>query len=78
MRIILVLIFGHFSLLVRECVKLVRAKINTFNVRLLQEIGIDFDKSWIVACHRLGKMDRIIVKFSNRKDTENVFSNKGN
>ena len=43
---------------------------------LLQEIGINLDKSRIVACHRLGKTDRTIVKFLNRKDAENVYSNK--
>ena len=43
---------------------------------LLQEIGINLDKSRIVACHRLGKTDRMIVKFLNRKDAENVYSNK--
>ena len=43
---------------------------------LLQEIGINLDKSRIVACHRLGKADRTIVKFLNRKDAENVYSNK--
>ena len=45
-------------------------------LRLLQEIGINLDKSRIVACHRLGKADRTIVKFLNRKDAENVYSNK--
>ena len=43
---------------------------------LLQEIDINLDKSRIVACHRLGKTDRMIVKFLNRKDAENVYSNK--
>ena len=37
---------------------------------LLQEIGINLDKSRIVACHRLGKTDRMIVKFLNRKDAD--------
>ena len=45
-------------------------------LRLLQEIGINLDKSCIVACHSLGKTDRTIVKFLNRKDDENVYSNK--
>ena len=43
---------------------------------LLQEIGIDLDKSQIVACYRLGKTDRTIVKFLNRKDAENVYLKK--
>ena len=43
---------------------------------LLQEIGIDLDKSRIVACYRLGKTDRTIVKFLNRKDAENVYLKK--
>ena len=45
-------------------------------LRLLQEIGINLDKSRIVAFHRLGKIDRTIVKFLNRKDAENVYSKK--
>ena len=45
-------------------------------LRLLQEIGINLDKSRIVPCHRLGKTDITIVKFLKRKDAENVFSNK--
>ena len=50
--------------------------LENFILRLLQEIGINLDKSRIVACHRLGKTDRMIVKFLNRKDAENVYSNK--
>ena len=50
--------------------------LENFVLRTLREIGVDFDKSWIVACHRLGKTDRTIVKFLKRKDAENVFSNK--
>ena len=42
----------------------------------MQENGIGFDKSQIVTCHRLGKTDRTIVKFLNRKDAENVYWNK--
>ena len=44
--------------------------------RLLQEIGITLDKLCIVACHRLGKTDRRIFKFLNRKDAENVYLNQ--
>ena len=50
--------------------------LENFILSLLQEIGINLDKSCIVACHRLGKTDRTIVKFLNRKDAENVYSNK--
>ena len=50
--------------------------LENFILRLLQEIGIDLDKLRIVACHRLGKTDRTIVKLLNRKDAENVYSNK--
>ena len=50
--------------------------LENFILRLLQEIGINLDKSRIVACHRLGKTDRTFVKFLNRKDAENVYSNK--
>ena len=45
-------------------------------LRLLQEIGVDLDKSRIAACHRLGKTHKTIVKFLNGKDAGNVFSNK--
>ena len=45
-------------------------------LHLLQEIGINLDKSRIVACHKLGKTDRTTVKFLNRKDAENLHSNK--
>ena len=47
--------------------------LKNFPICLFQEIGIDLDKLWIVACHRLAKMDRTIIKFLNRKDAENVF-----
>ena len=50
--------------------------LENFILRLLQKIGINLDKSRIIACHRLGKTDRTFVKFLNRKDTENVYSNK--
>ena len=42
----------------------------------MQEIGITLDELCIVAFHRLGKTDRRIVKFLNRKDAENVYLNK--
>ena len=47
--------------------------LENFVLRLLQEIGIDLDKSWIVDCHRLRKTDRAIVKSLNREDAKNVF-----
>ena len=50
--------------------------LENFILRLLQEIGINLDKSRIVSCHRLGKTDRTIVKFLNRNDDENFYSNK--
>ena len=50
--------------------------LENFVLRPLREIGVDLEKSWIVACHRPGKTDRTIVKFLNRKDAENVFSVK--
>ena len=42
--------------------------LENFILRLLQEIGINLDKLRVVACHRLGKTDRTVVKFLNRKD----------
>ena len=50
--------------------------LENFILRLLQEIGINLDKLCIVACHRLGKTDRTNVKFLNKKDAKNVYSNK--
>ena len=50
--------------------------LENFILHLLQEIGINLDKSRTVAWHRLGKTDRTTVKFLNRKDAENVYSNK--
>ena len=50
--------------------------LENFILRLLQEIGINLGKSRIVACHRLEKTDRTIVKFLNQKDAENVYLNK--
>ena len=47
--------------------------LENFVLHLLQEIGIDLDKSWIVDCHRLRKTDRAIVKSLNREDAKNVF-----
>ena len=50
--------------------------LENFILRLLQEIGINLDKSRIVACHKLVKTDRTIVKFLIWKDAENTYSNK--
>ena len=50
--------------------------LENFVLCLLQEIGVDLDKSHIAACHSLGKTDRTIVKFLNTKDAENVVLNK--
>ena len=50
--------------------------LENFILCLFQEVGTDLDESRIVACHRLGKTDRTIVKFLNRKDAENVYSQK--
>ena len=43
---------------------------------IVRHSKLSIDKSWIVACHRLGKTGRAIVKFLNRKDAENFFPNK--
>ena len=45
-------------------------------LRILQEIGINLDKWRVVDCLRLGKTDRTVVKFLNRKDAEYMYSNK--
>ena len=45
-------------------------------LRILQEIGINLDKWRVVDCLRLGKTDRTVVKFLNRKDAKYVCSNK--
>ena len=50
--------------------------LENFILHLFQEIGINLDKLCIVACHRLGKTDKTIFEFLNRKDAENVYSNK--
>ena len=50
--------------------------LENFIVRLLQEIGISLDKLRIVACRRMGTTDQTIVKLLNRKNAENVYSNK--
>ena len=52
--------------------------LENFILRLLQEIDINLDKSRIVACHRLEKTDRTIVKFLNRKDAEKCIQIKRN
>ena len=41
--------------------------VGNFIIYLLQEIGIGLDNLRIVACHRLGKTDRTIAKFLNKK-----------
>ena len=50
--------------------------LENFILHLLQEIGINLEKSRVVDCHRLGKTDRTVVKFLNRKDAKYVCSNK--
>ena len=50
--------------------------LENFVLRVLQEIIVNLEKWRIVPCNRLGKTDKAIVKFLNRKDAENVFSNK--
>ena len=64
----------------RECLDFSSAvaskDLENFILCLLQEIDVDLDESRIVACHRLGKTDRTIITLLNRKDAENVYSNK--
>ena len=43
---------------------------------VVNKIRIRIDKKDIVACHRLGRTDRTIVKFLNRNDAEAVFAKK--
>ena len=50
--------------------------LENFILRLLQEIGINLDKSRVVVCHGLGKTDRTTVKLLIRKYAENVYLNK--
>ena len=55
----------------RECLDIPNSvepkDLDNFVLRLLQEIGVDLDKLQIVTCHKLGKTDRTIAKFLNRK-----------
>ena len=51
-------------------------RLESFVIHALEEIGIKLNKSQIVACHRLGKSGRTTVKFLNRKDAENILTNK--
>ena len=44
-------------------------------IRVLQETGVELDRSTSVASHR---PEKTIIKFLNRKDTETVFLNKKN
>ena len=50
--------------------------LENFILRLLQEIGINLDKSRVVVCHGLGKTDRTTAKLLIRKYAENVYLNK--
>lgn len=52
--------------------------LENFKIHVLQETNVELDRSKIVASHRLGKTDRTIVKFLNRKDAVTVFLNKEN
>ena len=50
--------------------------LENFILRLLQETGINLDKSRIVVCHGLGRTDRTTVKYLIRKYAANVHLNK--
>ena len=47
-------------------------------IKIFEKIGISINKHMIIACHRLGKTTKTIVKFSNRKDAEHVKKSKKN
>ena len=64
----------------RECVEVVgisslveHDQLEPTVCRILHHIGVNISEDKIEACHRLGKnSDRIIVKFSSRKDCEHT------
>ena len=43
---------------------------------IFEKLGVAMEAVQIVACHRLGETDRVIVKLLNRKDTQNVLEEK--
>ena len=45
-------------------------------IKIFIKIGISINKRIILACHRLGKTTKTIVKFANRKDVELVVKSK--
>ena len=47
-------------------------ELESFGIHALEEIGIMLIKFQITACHRLGRSERTIVNFVNRKDDENI------
>lgn len=51
-------------------------ELKSFIIHALEEIGIKLSKSQIVACHKLGKSERTIIKFLNRKSAENILPDK--
>lgn len=51
-------------------------ELESFIIHALEEIGIKLSKSRIVACHKLGKSERTIIKFLNGKGAENILPDK--
>ena len=45
-------------------------------IEIFEKTGISVNKRMIIACHRLGKTTKTIVKFTNRKDAKLVLKSK--
>ena len=45
-------------------------------ILIFEKLGVVIEAMDIVACHRLGKTGRVIVKLLSRKDTKNILEEK--
>lgn len=67
----------------RECLEIVGFpetipdnKLEERSIKLFHDIGVNIESREIQACHRLFKKDRVIVKFTQRKDVSSILFNK--
>ena len=67
----------------RECIEIAEISSSITNdlleehvILIFEKLGVVMEAMDIVACHRLGKSGRVIVKLLNRKDAQNVLQEK--
>ena len=60
----------------RECIEIEITNLEDTVIKIFEKIGISINKRMIIACHRLSKTTKTIVKLAHKKGAELILKSK--